>query len=176
MTSRAKTKEEARTDLLNQIIGITKYWASLPGKTALERTSGTAFSILVIFDGGSMALPGMNISLQPHPDDKQFRMSEGSNWYEPDMVINDDCQLHELMVGLEDKKPEQETHKARHVELHKSLDELLADFVLHTGRRPSQTNLMELLSWSHEQTLLPTEGDGKAASLLRAIQTLEDSK
>jgi hypothetical protein len=48
-------------------------------------------------------------------------------------------------------------HKARHVELHKSLDELLADFIGHTGGLPSQTTVMELIEWSYQQTQNPTE-------------------
>ena len=51
-----------------------------------------------------------------------------------------------------------EDHKARHVELHQKFDELLADFIAHTGDLPSQTSVMEFMTWSHEQTLEPTPG------------------
>ena len=37
-------------------------------------------------------------------------------------------------------------HKARHIELHKSFDELFADFVTHTKKFPSQTTIMELIN------------------------------
>lgn len=50
-----------------------------------------------------------------------------------------------------------EEHIARHVLLHQQLDELLADFIAHTGKRPSRATLIELMQWSHEQTLNPTE-------------------
>ena len=50
-----------------------------------------------------------------------------------------------------------EAHKQRHIELHKSLDELLADFIGHTERLPSKTRLKEFLAWSHQQTINPTE-------------------
>ncbi len=53
-----------------------------------------------------------------------------------------------------------EEHKARHVELHKKFDELLADFIGHTDNLPSQTNLMTFMNWSHEQTIHPTPGKG----------------
>lgn len=49
-------------------------------------------------------------------------------------------------------------HRQRHVLLHKHLDELLADFITHTGKLPSKTSLMEFLRWSAEQTHTPTEG------------------
>lgn len=50
-----------------------------------------------------------------------------------------------------------EEHKERHVELHRKLDELLADFIEQTGKRVSATSLLELLQWSFEQTKNPTE-------------------
>jgi hypothetical protein len=55
----------------------------------------------------------------------------------------------------EELTPEQ--HRERHVALHRSLDELLADFIGHTGSLPSQTTLTEFLTWSHSQTLDPAE-------------------
>ena len=48
-------------------------------------------------------------------------------------------------------------HKARHVALHRSLDELLADYLTHNrGKLPSTTTVYELLVWSHAQTFDPT--------------------
>lgn len=48
-------------------------------------------------------------------------------------------------------------HRARHLMLHQSLDELLADYLRHNaGALPSTTTVMELLQWSHEQTIEPT--------------------
>lgn len=58
------------------------------------------------------------------------------------------------------EKMSQEEHKARHVELHKKLDELLADFIEQTGKTPSKTTVMEFLTWSFEQTKQPTEKAG----------------
>lgn len=58
------------------------------------------------------------------------------------------------------EKMSQEEHKARHVELHKKLDELLADFIEQTGKTPSETTVMEFLTWSFEQTKQPTEKAG----------------
>lgn len=55
------------------------------------------------------------------------------------------------------KKKLRESHIARHKELHKSLDELLADFLGHTGKLPSSASLKEFMAWSYEQTINPTE-------------------
>ena len=49
-----------------------------------------------------------------------------------------------------------EAHKSIHRRLHKNLDKLLADFIVHTGKLPSKTNLMEFLTWSYNQTTNPT--------------------
>ncbi len=50
-------------------------------------------------------------------------------------------------------------HKHRHIELHKALDELVADFIAHGAagtRGPSKTTVLELMTWAYEQTLNPT--------------------
>ena len=54
----------------------------------------------------------------------------------------------------------EEEHKARHVDLHGKFDELLADWIGHTGGLPSKTSLVEFMNWSHEQTIHPTPGVG----------------
>ena len=51
-----------------------------------------------------------------------------------------------------------EWHIKRHIELHKAFDELLADWLDHN--RQSETiypTIQELMKWSHEQTINPTE-------------------
>lgn len=52
-------------------------------------------------------------------------------------------------------------HKERHILLHKHLDELIADYITHTGKTPSTSTLMEFLTWSYEQTQNPTEIEEK---------------
>jgi len=53
-----------------------------------------------------------------------------------------------------------EEHRKRHIELHKALDELVADWMRHTGFLPSKRQVTELMRWSYEQTINPTsEGE-----------------
>lgn len=52
-------------------------------------------------------------------------------------------------------------HRGRHAELHKKLDELLADFIDHTGRLLSETTILELIQWSFEQTKKPKEKESE---------------
>lgn len=48
-----------------------------------------------------------------------------------------------------------EEHKKRHAELHKALDELLADWIGATEGMPSKSSILELVKWSHAQTENP---------------------
>ena len=51
-----------------------------------------------------------------------------------------------------------EEHKKRHEELHQAFDQLLADFIVHnTDKLLSNTTVLELVEWSHRQTIAPTE-------------------
>lgn len=49
-------------------------------------------------------------------------------------------------------------HRERHVMLHRYLDELLADYLTHNRTAlPSHTPISDLMTWSHQQTIEPTE-------------------
>lgn len=63
-----------------------------------------------------------------------------------------------------------EEHKKRHIELHKALDELLADFIANTGKFPStcfyynQNHLMKDYLWENfNKTMLWLFGEDVAA-------------
>jgi hypothetical protein len=56
------------------------------------------------------------------------------------------------------KQMTKEEHRQRHIELHRYLDELLADYLMHnSGSLPSTTTIMDLMRWSYLQTQDPTE-------------------
>jgi len=48
-------------------------------------------------------------------------------------------------------------HKERHIILHQNLDELIADFIGHAKKLPSETTVMELMEWSNKQQTNPDE-------------------
>lgn len=98
--SRAKTAEEVREDFLQNIKSICRYWANAEGKNDLEKCEGVAFSILNIFDGTSSAFPTMDIILRPHPEDKQYHIDNGMDYYEDGQMIND-CYLHSLFNRID---------------------------------------------------------------------------
>jgi len=49
----------------------------------------------------------------------------------------------------------EEIHKEIHVKLHQSLDELVADFIMQTENKPSNTTILELIQWSAKQMTNP---------------------
>lgn len=56
------------------------------------------------------------------------------------------------------KKISREDHIKRHGELHRALDELMADYITHTKGLPVETTVMQLMEWSHKQMTEP-EGE-----------------
>ena len=106
--TRPYTVREVRKMLLRQAAGLAEYWSNDSNfksgeKTSKEKIEGALFSFFVLFDGGSIGLPAMDIVLRPHPHDKAFHYEEGDNYFLDGMVINDDCQLHELWSALRNK-------------------------------------------------------------------------
>ena len=68
--------------------------------------------------------------------------------------------LHDLMRGAmktaeTDDSLTEEQHMDRHVELHRSLDELIADFFDHNHDKGLTATLHELMKWSCKQTTDP---------------------
>ena len=99
MQPRAFTKEEMREKVLAHARHLAHYWANTDENSVLGKCEGVAFSMLCMIDGVS-GLPAMDLSMQPHEDDKQYNIGLGENWVEPGMVINDDCYLHELFHAI----------------------------------------------------------------------------
>lgn len=64
-------------------------------------------------------------------------------------------------------------HAKRHQELHKSLDELLADYLDQTGADISDIDMFKFLEWSHAQCTKPTvKAPGFVADVVDRISTL----
>lgn len=103
--SRSKTKEEVCQEFVSHVLQIADYWANEPrAETARAKCRGTAFSILVMFDGGSAGWPAMDILLAPHPSDKEYHQGQGEDWYEPGMAFNDEFSLHDLFSQLREEE------------------------------------------------------------------------
>lgn len=89
-----KSPETVRKEFLSSIKVISEYWANLPNQTPKQRCDGVVFSMLSLIDGCSGSFPiALDLVLRPHPDDKQYYIEYGEDYYEDGQVIND-CSLH----------------------------------------------------------------------------------
>ena len=95
------TKEEMREMFLDNCKALAQFWSTVENKTPREMCDGVVFSMLNIMDGMSGGFPAaINLVMEPHPDDKDYCISNDENWVEPGQVINDDVMLHEHYVGM----------------------------------------------------------------------------
>jgi hypothetical protein len=98
MDMTARTKQEMLEAFTGQVEVITHYWARLDISDK-EKCEGVAFSIMNIFDGTCGGFPcAIDLVLRPHPDDKQYYIDNDEPYVEGGMTINDEVQLHELLV------------------------------------------------------------------------------
>jgi hypothetical protein len=105
--SRELTADEVQRAFLDHVWRLISYWASEHGSNvdlglpARERLSGFAHSLLVAIDGASANLPAFILAPEPHPDDRQYCIDEGENWWPEnrDVELNADISggLHELL-------------------------------------------------------------------------------
>lgn len=68
-----------------------------------------------------------------------------------------------------------QAHINRHKELHSYLDELLADFIRHTGKMPLKLPIQELMEWSNEQTKNPTEINNASTEVMN-LEKLNEAR
>lgn len=96
--SREYTEDEIREKFLKHVHGIIRYWLN-ESRTpdTKEKMEGAVFSILVLLDGGSCGSPGFKVIANPHPDDKEYLIGEGENYYpDPKDEVDIAGCLHEL--------------------------------------------------------------------------------
>jgi len=97
--SKPITKEQSRDQLLGAIKCLASYWGRV-GKTPKEAAEGMAFSMLNIFDGTAGTFDcAVDLVLRPHPEDKEFRESEGQDYFVDGQVINEGCHLHDMFYN-----------------------------------------------------------------------------
>ena len=83
---REMTANEVRDAFMGHVRSLIDYWSDLPDDACKDRdpkswrVSGVVHSVLALLDGASV-LPGFIVAPSPHPDDRQFHIDEGENWY-----------------------------------------------------------------------------------------------
>ena len=93
-TSNAIPTKTALATFIDECIGVAKYWGEY-GDTKEKAADGAVFSMLNLLDGCKMDMPLMDVVLRPHPEDKPYCISEGSDYYIDGQVINAEVMLHE---------------------------------------------------------------------------------
>lgn len=90
---RAFTREECLEKIMRFVAEKVDYWTreGLGKKDACE---GLAHSFLAMIDGVTY-LPALDLHISVDEMDKDFCISEGSNWHENGMCLNNDVMLHE---------------------------------------------------------------------------------
>jgi len=100
--SEAYTKEEMQKMFLDSCRTIARVWSMQENISPKEMCDGVVFSILNIIDGGYGGFPAsIDLVMAPHPEDKEYHLSNDENYIEPGQVIND-CALHELYYRKEE--------------------------------------------------------------------------
>lgn len=95
---RAFSPQEVQQQLLKHFCTLIEYWNSEnnsnvpPEYSSRQRMEGLVHSILVTLDGGSAVLPAFDIIPLPQPEDKQYYLERGQNWYEEEPI---EPNLHE---------------------------------------------------------------------------------
>jgi len=90
------TKEEMREMFLAQCRAVVFHWSRVEDRTPREMCDGVVFSVLNIIDGMSGGFPAaINLVMEPHPDDKEYCISNDEKWVKNGQIINDDVMLHD---------------------------------------------------------------------------------
>ena len=107
--SREWTDEEIRDKWLKHVWSLIELWekkaAGLPPREILKRF---AFSLMSTIDGTEVGIPGFILAPRPHPDDKQFCVDKGENYYpeNDDSTVKADIggELHDLFHSFDPGK------------------------------------------------------------------------
>jgi hypothetical protein len=103
---REKTVDEVRDEFLANVRDYVNFWEyESSRKDSLSKLNGLAFSILALIDGEGGDSPGFILAPAPHPDDKQYNINQGHNYYpenhESDIKCDIGGSLHDLFYERE---------------------------------------------------------------------------
>lgn len=80
--ARQYTEEQVREKFLRKVNAIVEYWNNLTSvPDTKEKLEGVAFSILSTIDGNSMDLPGFILAPYPAPEDKEYLITQGEDYF-----------------------------------------------------------------------------------------------
>lgn len=104
---RELTEDEVRDEFIGKVCDIVEYHDRTK-KDVRDKLEGVAFSILVLLDGENIDAPKFIVAPDPHPEDKDFYIGEGLNYYPENHMNNINCDisgsLHETFCAHLRKK------------------------------------------------------------------------
>lgn len=94
----AYTDEETAHKFVTNISGMVEYWSTTEenSPSQKDRMNGLVSDILSMIDGLSPNMPAMNVSMNPHEDDREYLIQMGDQFYVPERVWNTDLVLNEV--------------------------------------------------------------------------------
>ncbi len=102
--SKEYTQEEITDRFMKQVTGIARYWGDI-GSDPKKAAEGAIFSMLVLLDGESAGHPGCALFVNPHPDDKEYHIDNGEDYYpgfeDPDgsVRVKGRALFHDMLYG-----------------------------------------------------------------------------
>jgi hypothetical protein len=98
--SKEYTREEVEAKLINHLLNICDYWENLEVvPETRDKMRGLLFSVLSTLDGCG-ELPSFIIAPCPHPEDKEYHIENGENYFSENHNSNIKCDiggsLHEV--------------------------------------------------------------------------------
>lgn len=124
--SREKVTDEIAAEFIEHVRELISIWESTD-KSSLEKLNGLAFSILVALDGGADNVSGFIVAPLPHPEDKQFHIDEGTNYYPENHEIEEYIKgdiagtLHEMFPRVRNATKILDKAEKRHIKRYEKL-------------------------------------------------------
>lgn len=160
------TPEEVQRMFLDHVYNLVAYWKEQAAAgLADDPVDGVAFSILSTLDGES-SLPKFLVVADPHPEDREFRQREGSNWYRPvHLPYEGDIAgtLHERMPRQPKSAP---VRKAKTRTLHRFELGRAKVGVHDLHLRLSRYRALELIKQLSTALMTPEDGSGDVETLI----------
>lgn len=99
MESRQYTNEEVTEQFMSYVRLLIDYWDNIDDRSSRDKIEGFAHSMLCAIDGNAGALPAFSLIPYPHPDDKNYHIENGDNYYaeSDDSENNISGGLHEML-------------------------------------------------------------------------------
>lgn len=82
MTSKQITQDEARDKFIAHMWAMVEWWEKEDRcSSTRDRLAGLMHSFFAALDGRTLELPGCQVIPDPHPEDREYHISNGEDYY-----------------------------------------------------------------------------------------------